>query len=145
MSSPITSWIASSADKFKLMFFKAFSYFDRHGKIYAFRIVDDEELEFLFKVGRTSQPLEERKTEWDRQCPSKLHIWYDRVDVNHSHRVECLVHLALMSRGYERVVKRCPDCRKKHQEIFRLPSPDAWETIINPLIHKVNGRVENRS
>uniref|UniRef100_A0A0W0FHM8 Bacteriophage T5 Orf172 DNA-binding domain-containing protein n=1 Tax=Moniliophthora roreri TaxID=221103 RepID=A0A0W0FHM8_MONRR len=121
------SWIASSTDEFKSMFFKAFSYFDEHRTIYSFRIVDNEESEFLFK------------------CPSKPHIWYDRVNVNHSHHVECLVHLTLMSRGYERVVTHCPDCGKKHQEIFRLLSLDAWETIINPLIHEVNGRVENKS
>ncbi|ESK82280.1 hypothetical protein Moror_15483 [Moniliophthora roreri MCA 2997] len=139
------SWIASSTDEFKSMFFKAFSYFDEHRTIYSFRIVDNEESEFLFKVRRTSWPLEERKTEWDQQCPSKPHIWYDRVNVNHSHHVECLVHLTLMSRGYERVVTHCPDCGKKHQEIFRLLSLDAWETIINPLIHEVNGRVENKS
>uniref|UniRef100_A0A0W0G2X8 Uncharacterized protein n=1 Tax=Moniliophthora roreri TaxID=221103 RepID=A0A0W0G2X8_MONRR len=63
MSSSITSWIASSADKFKSMFFKAFSYFDKHGTIYSFHMVDNEESELLFKVGRMSWPLEERKTE----------------------------------------------------------------------------------
>uniref|UniRef100_A0A0W0GDP8 Uncharacterized protein n=1 Tax=Moniliophthora roreri TaxID=221103 RepID=A0A0W0GDP8_MONRR len=75
MSSSITSWIASSADKFKSTFFKAFSYFNKRGTIYSFHIVDNEESVLLFKVGRISWPLEERKTEWDQQCLSKPHIW----------------------------------------------------------------------
>ncbi|KAI3612063.1 hypothetical protein WG66_016145 [Moniliophthora roreri] len=118
------------------------SLFDKRGDIYAFRIVDDEDPQYLFKVGRTSRPLEERMIEWDRQCPSKVHIWHEGILVAHSHRVERLVHLKLMARGYERVIEMCSNCGKKHQEIFRLPSPDAWETVIKPLIHEVNGRVE---
>ncbi|KAI3602091.1 hypothetical protein WG66_005675 [Moniliophthora roreri] len=137
-----TSWMVTASIKLEATFFKSFSLFDKRGDIYAFRIVDDEDPQYLFKVGRTSRPLEERMIEWDRQCPSKVHIWHEGILVAHSHRVERLVHLELMARGYERVIEMCPDCGKKHQEIFRLPSPDAWETVIKPLIHEVNGRVE---
>ncbi|KAI3605719.1 hypothetical protein WG66_012044 [Moniliophthora roreri] len=57
--------------------------------------------------------------------------------------LERLVHLELMAHEYERVIKCCPDCGKRHQEIFCLPHADAWETIIKPLIEKINAEVEN--
>ncbi|ESK86021.1 hypothetical protein Moror_9399 [Moniliophthora roreri MCA 2997] len=136
-------WMTLAIVKFIITTIKVLSIFNRHGKIYAFHIVDDDESEFLFKIGRMSQPLEERKLEWDQQCLSKPHIWYDRIDVNHSHHVEHLVHLELMAHGYKRVIERCPDCGKRHQEIFCLPCTDAWETIIKPLIEKINAEVEN--
>ncbi|ESK80727.1 importin 13 [Moniliophthora roreri MCA 2997] len=138
-----TSWMMLAAIKFIVTTIKVLSIFDRRSKIYTFHIVEDDELEFLFKIGRTSWPLEERKLEWDRQCPSKPHIWYDGVNVNHSHRVEHLVYLELMACGYKRVIKCCPDCGKRYQEIFHLPHADAWETIIKPLIEKINAEVEN--
>ncbi|KAI3602611.1 hypothetical protein WG66_009236 [Moniliophthora roreri] len=105
-----TSWMVTASIKLEATFFKSFSLFDKRGDIYAFRIVDDEDPQYLFKVGRTSRPLEERMIEWDRQCPSKVHIWHEGILVAHSHRVERLVHLELMARGYERVIEMCPDC-----------------------------------
>uniref|UniRef100_A0A0W0F621 Bacteriophage T5 Orf172 DNA-binding domain-containing protein n=1 Tax=Moniliophthora roreri TaxID=221103 RepID=A0A0W0F621_MONRR len=118
--------------------------FNKCSDIYSFHIVDDNEPEYLFKVGRTSWPLGKRQVEWDQQCLSRPHIWYDRVPVKHLYRVKRLVHLALMARRMERVRKQCPDCRKYHQEVFRLPSADAWETIIKPLILEIDAEVEDR-
>ncbi|KAI3616934.1 hypothetical protein WG66_004167 [Moniliophthora roreri] len=82
-----TSWMVTASIKLEATFFKSFSLFDKRGDIYAFRIVDDEDPQYLFKVGRTSRPLEERMIEWDRQCPSKVHIWHEGILVAHSHRV----------------------------------------------------------
>ncbi|EEB91757.1 hypothetical protein MPER_09835 [Moniliophthora perniciosa FA553] len=137
-------WISISAAKFKVTMLKAFSIFDRRGHIYCFEIVDPNEPGFLLKIGRTSRPLEQRMAEWARQCPSRPQFWYDAVEVNHSHRVERLVHLALMADGVERVRERCADCGKVHQEIFRFHRADAWEKIVKPLILDVDARVEGR-
>ncbi|EEB88844.1 hypothetical protein MPER_13132 [Moniliophthora perniciosa FA553] len=138
-------WISISAVKFKITLLKAFSIFDRRGEIYCFHIVDPNEPGFLLKIGRTSRPLEQRKAEWALQCPSRLQLWYEGVAVDHSHRVERLVHLALMSDGVERVLERCRDCGKVHQEIFRFHRADAWDKVVKPLILDVDARVEGRN
>ncbi|KAI3614571.1 hypothetical protein WG66_009650 [Moniliophthora roreri] len=130
-----TSWMVTASIKLEATFFKSFSLFDKRGDIYAFHIVDDEDPQYLFKVGRTSRPLEERMIEWDRQCPSKVHIWHEGILVAHSHRVECLVHLELMACGYERVIEMCPDYKYSgHIAPFKQHSKTSRDTSMAPLL-----------
>uniref|UniRef100_A0A0W0G1Y3 Uncharacterized protein n=1 Tax=Moniliophthora roreri TaxID=221103 RepID=A0A0W0G1Y3_MONRR len=103
MFDSLRCWMTTSAWKYEATLLKKFSIFDKHSDIYSFRIVDDDKPEYFFKVGRMSQPLGKRQAEWDRQCPSRPHIWYNRVPVKHLYCVKRLVHLALMARGMERV------------------------------------------
>ncbi|THU83895.1 hypothetical protein K435DRAFT_688687 [Dendrothele bispora CBS 962.96] len=114
---------------------------DEAGLIYCFKITDDataNDTSFLFKIGRTRRPIEERQKEWDKRCSSNDHQWYDPVRVSYCHRIERLVHLSLDSAGIERVRDMCPDCHVRHVEIFRLSDENAWNTIIEPLIIKMN-------
>ncbi|EEB91614.1 hypothetical protein MPER_10000 [Moniliophthora perniciosa FA553] len=143
MLAPLMNWMSVAAVKFEATFLKAFSFCDRPGTIYAFRIVDGNHNGYLYKIGRTSRPLEQRIAEWNRQCPSYEHVLYGGVRVAHSHRVERLVHLALMSEGHNRVIKRCVDCGKNHQEIFDFDTLDEWEDTIKPLIERISEEVES--
>ncbi|ESK83319.1 hypothetical protein Moror_8802 [Moniliophthora roreri MCA 2997] len=122
MLAHLAFWMTLAAAKFEAIFIKVFSMTEKRSQIYAFHIMDDWESGYLFK------------------CPSKPHIWYKGVPVIHHKRVEHLVHLALMAGGFERVQGMCIDF---HQEIFRLLSVDAWETIIKPMIEEVDAKVES--
>ncbi|EEB89000.1 hypothetical protein MPER_12959 [Moniliophthora perniciosa FA553] len=111
---------------------------DRPGFIYCFQVVEERDGLFLFKVGRTCRALRKRMREWSR-CSSREQRWYlDAVWVDHCHKVERLVHLALMELGHDRVEEYCDECDAVHIEIFGIRDPNAWTRKIKPLILGMN-------
>ncbi|KAL0579199.1 hypothetical protein V5O48_002822 [Marasmius crinis-equi] len=117
---------------------KPLSVHEEEGAVYTYHI-EDPSVPLgvaLYKVGRTGD-FERRKAEWDAQCPSFEHRWFDPIWVEHCHRTERLVHIELHKICLERPREECKDCHKNHQEIFKLaevPGQDTYETIIAPIV-----------
>ncbi|ESK84014.1 hypothetical protein Moror_11535 [Moniliophthora roreri MCA 2997] len=94
---------------------------DRPGYIYCYHVVEDQNGIFLFK------------------CSSREQEWYlDAIWVNRCHKVERLVHLALIELGYTHVEEYCTECDIVHIEIFGIPNTNAWRDLIKPLIEDMD-------
>ncbi|ESK83830.1 hypothetical protein Moror_13513 [Moniliophthora roreri MCA 2997] len=122
------AWIAQI--KFTTMRFLLLSKAEEEGNVYCFQILDLNDRGFLFKIGHTSRPLDEWQKEWDAKCNLYVHVWYLGIPVSASHCIKQLIHLSLEAHGIERVWNLCPKCGVHYNEIFCLPSADAWETMI---------------
>ncbi|KAL0563849.1 hypothetical protein V5O48_018211 [Marasmius crinis-equi] len=121
---------------------KTLSVHEEEGNLYAFRIEDPSipPGEALVKVGRTVN-FERRKAQWDAQCPSLEHFWFEPILVEHCHRTERLVHLELHKICLERPREECKDCHRRHQEIFKLvegPGEDVFSNVIAPIVRKMS-------
>ncbi|KAJ8073863.1 hypothetical protein PM082_012141 [Marasmius tenuissimus] len=138
---------------------------EQSGFLYVYRISDPfipcHEDAALYKVGRTVD-FPRRREQWDTQCPSQGHFWFEPIEVEYSHRTgerdgfsyagftddpdnrtERLVHLALHKICLSRPREECHDCGRKHMEIFELEEIDGVETmfgVIVPIVAEMRTR-----
>ncbi|KAG7091810.1 hypothetical protein E1B28_008213 [Marasmius oreades] len=75
--------------KLRITLEKSLSPVEMPGSIYTFRIEGDSPLlaegTAIYKVGRTLD-YKRRMVQWNAQCPSQTHSWYEPVWVEHCHR-----------------------------------------------------------
>ncbi|THU77633.1 hypothetical protein K435DRAFT_846104 [Dendrothele bispora CBS 962.96] len=90
-----------------------------HGFIYILSVPGSS----LKKVGFTKRDPTVRLKEWQASCPSMSFELQSYIECHRVKETEKRIHRMLRRL---RVIRRCPDCRQRHRELFVVNASDAF-------------------